>query len=135
MRNRYAKLFALAKELGIDKDTLSAGAAQWSGIPSLRSLKQNELLDYELKLEYMKKVNFNERREEIWNGMKLSPEVSCDQGDYLIDLIANIFKNISQFRAWLRHYKKIDSEQLLDQHSTSEVIKALSEMRERGYKT
>lgn len=133
--NRYAKLFALAKQLGIEKDDLSAGAAFWTGQESLRSLNDAALREYESKLSAQISMNFHDRRRAIEHHFYRNPLLSGKQFAYFLDLIADVFLNIYQFRVWLKRYYNIDSETQIDSELASKIIVALSEMRKRGYKT
>jgi len=133
--NRFAKLFALGKELGMTKEMISAGAAEWTGQASLRSLSARQLAEYSRALEIRKRANYFKRRAIIAREFQENEFIIGDQRRYLIDLIASVFPAIDPFRKWLQNYFTHQNERFLDIETATRVIKALSDMRKRGFKT
>jgi hypothetical protein len=71
------------------------------------------------------------------NGFKPGPGVTPAQGKYMIDLISVVFTSLPDFRKWLGNYfakGAITHERYLNRYKASSVLKALTEMRKRGYK-
>lgn len=133
--NRFAKLFALAKELGMTKELLSAGAAQWTGQASLRSLNGRQLAEYEKGMEMRKRQNYLRRRAAIAKSFQENEFVVAEQRRYLIDLISSVFQDIEVFREWFDRCFAHANERFLSSIEATRVIKALNDMRKRGFKT
>lgn len=134
MSARYTRLFGLAKELGLSKEDLSAGAAQWSGVGSLRSLSQAQVRAYEAALRRERESVWKTKRSELAVCFEENGYLSDAQRNFMIDLVAKVFNgSIEIFRAWLQKYFMITSERFLDNMTTRRVIKALEQMRSRGF--
>lgn len=130
--NRFAKLFAMAKVLGIEKEMLSEGAAQWNGQASLRSLSAAQLAEYEHKLQEQVNAQWRARRESMKNAFAFV-HLHGGQYNYLLDLLADIFTTPQQFTAWLKRYFDMDEERV-GPDEAAQVIEALKDMRSRGYR-
>ena len=130
--NRFAKLFAMAKVLGIEKEMLSEGAAQWNGQASLRSLSAAQLAEYEHKLQEQVNAQWRARRESMKNAFAFV-HLHGGQYNYLLDLLADIFATPQQFAAWLKRYFDMDEERV-GPDEAAQVIEALKDMRSRGYR-
>ena len=133
--NKFSRLFGLAKELNMDIEDLRTGAFGYTGIASLRSLNFSQLKDYENNLRELKRNRYAGRKKAIEQQFERNGFLSDDQTNYLIDLIAYIFQNIYQFRKWMGKYfgGVAYTERFLDASSAQKIIKALEEMRKRGY--
>lgn len=130
--NRFAKLFAMAKVLGIEKEMLSEGAAQWNGQASLRSLSAAQLAEYEHKLQEQVNAQWRARRESMKNAFAFV-HLHGGQYNYLLDLLADIFTTPQQFAAWLKRYFDMNEERV-GPDEAAQVIEALKDMRSRGYR-
>jgi len=133
--NRFATLFGLAKELGIKKETLSAVAAEWTGISSLTSLSAAQLKEYEQRLRQRILHQWRLRRAAIGATFQSHATLGNDQRIYLMDLISSIFRNIEEFRVWLENHFTLSSERFITSSEAHRVIKALSIMRKRRFST
>lgn len=132
MANKFAKLFAMAKVLGIEKEMLSEGAAQWNGQASLRSLSAAQLAEYEHKLQEQVNAQWRARRESMKNAFAFV-HLHGGQYNYLLDLLADIFATPQQFAAWLKRYFDMNEERV-GPDEAAQVIEALKDMRSRGYR-
>lgn len=136
MANAYQNIFGLAKELGLDKETVSQGAAQWTGVASLKSLSKSQLRAYEIKLRRMRTSLTDGRRAHVSQAFERSGVMSQQQFVFITDLVANVFNgDIAKFRTWLKDFFLLDSERFMDKSTIRKVIKALQAMRARGFKT
>lgn len=134
MAAKFSKLFRLAKELGICKEDLSAGAAQWSGSGSLRSLSPAQVRAYEAALRRECDSHWKTKRAELAERFEENGYLSAAQRNFMIDLVARVFDgSLERFRVWLNKYFLITSERFLDSKTTRQVIKALEQMRSRGF--
>lgn len=136
MKNQYQTLFGLAKELGLSKETISDGAAQWTGVASLKSLSKSQLKSYEMKLRRMRTSLTERRRAQVAEVFERNGTLSQQQFVFITDLVAAVFNgDIAKFRAWLKEFFVLDSERFIDKFTVRKVIKALQAMRARGFKT
>lgn len=134
MANRFQKLFAQAKVLGLSKEELSAGASQWSGIESLRSLKPKQLVEYETKLQLEIDKIFAIRRQAVFEEYQAHSKQGDGQVQFIVDLIMTVFDgSLEKFRTWLKNYFQLDSERFLTVFQARKIILALQDMRRRGY--
>lgn len=133
--NRFAIIFGLAKELGMAKENLSAGAAEWTGIESLTSLSAAQLTEYEAALRHRILQQWRLRRAAIAVNFQTHATLGHEQHIYLMDLISAIFKNLDEFRAWLANYFALSSERFITSSEAHRVIKALNIMRQRRFST
>lgn len=141
---RFAKLFALAEELGMGTGTeahawLRECAAQYTGIPSLRSLKKFDQWQLEVQLQEMVNRNWAEKRAYICSQFKHSRHLEDTQQNFLIDLVTRVFGDVPKFRTWARELlgkpeKSLWNESLLLKFEAKKLIGALVDMRARGYK-
>lgn len=132
MANRYARLFAMAKVLGMDKEQLSDGAAAYTGQASLRSLSTAQLAEYERILQSAIDTQKHYRRLAMRKALPFG-QIDGSQYNFLLDLIADTFEKPQQFEAWLKRYFN-SSESEVDESQASQIIVALKDMRSRGYK-
>lgn len=138
MNNRFKKLFAIGKELGMDIELLREGASEWTGKPSLRSLNNMQLLEYTKKLEAAKKKAYYARKKAITSQFQINEILTPNQRQYLIDLIVAVFRDIHQFRSWLKNYFQaagIQHERYLSTTQARKVITALADMKKRRFRT
>jgi len=99
MAARFARLFGLAKELGLSKEDLSAGAAQWSGVSSLRSLSITQVRAYETALRRERESNWKTKRAELAERFEENGYLSAAQRNFMIDLVARVFDgSLERFR-------------------------------------
>jgi hypothetical protein len=133
--NRFANIFGLAKELGIEKETLSSGAAEWTGIESLRSLSAAQLKEYELRLHQRILHQWRLRRAAIGANFQSHATLGNEQRIYLMDLISSIFRSIEEFRVWLENHFTLSSERFITSSEAHRIIKALNTMRQRRFST
>lgn len=133
--NPYKNIFGLAKELGLTKEALSDGAKQWTGQASLRSLSRHHLAEYEAKLRKMRAAMRNEKHHAVLASFERNATLSNLQISFLVDLIADVFDgDLNKFRVWLGEFFKLSSERFIDTGRIRKVIKALTAMREKGFK-
>lgn len=135
MPGRYYKLFAIARELQLDIDELRDGAAQLTGKPSLRSLSNQQLIQYIKNLNYIVTQKKKKIHKDVTDSFQKNEILTHDQIKFLIDLICHIFKGMPDFREFLNHYYQISHERFLTTKEASKIIKALMDMRARGYTT
>jgi len=133
--NRFATLFGFAKEFVIEKETLSAGAAEWTGIESLTSLSAAQLKEYQQCLRQRIIHQWRIRRADIGANFQSHATLGNEQRIYLMDLISSIFKNIEEFRVWLENHFILSSERFITSSEAHRVIKALSSIRQRRFST
>lgn len=130
----FKNLFGLAKELGMTKDQLSDGAAQWTGQNSLRSLSPAQIRQYEYRLKQQVKGLRRARVAAVESQFERNEFMKPAQQTYMIDLILSTFGGLAKFRIWLSKYFEISSERFLTVPQTRKVIVALEDMRRRGFK-
>jgi len=130
----FKNLFGLAKELGMTKDQLSDGAAQWTGQNSLRSLSPAQIRQYEYRLKLQVKGLRRARVAAVEAQFERNEFMKPAQRTYMIDLILSTFGGLVKFRIWLSKYFEISSERFLTVPQTRKVIVALEDMRRRGFK-
>lgn len=130
----FKNLFGLAKELGMTKDQLSDGAAQWTGESSLRSLSPAQIRQYETRLKLQVKGLRRARVAAVESEFERNGFMKPAQRIYMIDLILETFGGMGKFRIWLNRYFEISSERFLTVPQTRKVIVALEDMRRRGFK-
>jgi len=136
MQNRYKKLFACAKELGISIEELRQGAASFSGEYSLRSLSGRQLRLYEEKLNSTLKNRQEAKRRALREQFVANEFITIGQREYLIDLISSLFRgDVSKFRSWLANSFGIGHERFISKELAPKVLKAASSMKARGYRT
>lgn len=133
--NKFKNLFGLAHQLGMDKDTLSAGAAEWTGIASLKSLSASQLRQYETGLRERIKQQSRLRRAAIAINFQSHATLGDKQRIYLMDLISFIFKNLEEFRVWLQNHFQLSSERFITSSQAHRIIVALTSMRQRKFST
>lgn len=128
-KGRFAKLFGVAREYGLEIDDLRELARQLTGEPSLKSLSPRQ----EKQMFAMLAQQNKGLRKYVEHHFKDAP-IYGNQRAFLIDLIVDVFKgNMKNFRGWLKRYHGIDHESKLDGDNAVGVINALNIMRERNY--
>lgn len=132
--NKFAKLIRLGSDLGIDLDGLRDIAYTYTNQYSLRSLKVKQRQEIERKLQYRIKQAWQKRNDQV--KLDFQPaNITIAQKDFFVDLITDIFKSTDEFRTWLKTYFNLDHERFIDHIRASSIIKALTDMRSRRFKT
>lgn len=130
------KLFYWARQAGIGDEDLRAGAAEITGVSSLRSLTPAQVRSYAAKLRAACQRQRAERVQAIASQFE-NTQLSPAQRDYMVDLVADCFGNMGQFRSWLSHYfteGQPTHERFISAGKAPAIIKALTDMRIRGFK-
>ena len=132
--SRFARLFALAKQLEISKDDLSAGAESFTGVASLKSLNWQQQKTYEDTLQ--RQVNAIKRNKKAWLMQNMeSGDATQIQRNMLADLIITVFDgDLSKFDSWLKNYFELERHQL-DPFLLKGPLVALTKMRDRRFRT
>lgn len=136
MKANLRKLFYWAKQAGISHEDLRAGAAEITGVASLRSLSPAQVNSYAKKLKAACQAQ-RQRRVQAIAAQFQNTQLSPSQRDYLVDLVADIFGEVGQFRSWLSHYFAAGQpthERFISSERAPAIIKALTDMRKRGFK-
>lgn len=140
MNNPYKRLFALARELGIDHETLREGAKSYTGTASVKSFMgrngrlKPEYHEYCTVLQSEIDRRFFRKVAEIDKHIQENQRLHAAQRRFLGDLIAAVFGDIYKFRVWLQRTFNVATERFIGNDLAPRVIKALNEMRARGYK-
>ena len=131
---RFSNLFGYAKELKIDKDRLSEGAAEWTGKPSLCSLNAVQIRQYENALRARVQTAWHSHRRSVASQFERHATLTAEQYTILIDLITAVFGDLLLFRSWLTRYFMLNSESFIDSGRCRAIVVALQDMRSCRWK-
>jgi len=117
------RMFAMAKEIGLDLGDLREMACQWTGKRSVSSLNKSQAEKLLLRLQQHKGAD----QETTTGAGRLSPR----QLKLIQTLYSQLDWKVAQLREWLKVYHGVDHEKWLTPQLASKVIEGLKAMIKR----